>query len=89
MTQAELARAAGVSETTVRRIEAGIVTPRLDTFQQLLAAAGRELVVEARLGLGVDRTLIRDRLRMTPAERIRLAVQEARAFLAISSVLRG
>jgi transcriptional regulator with XRE-family HTH domain len=83
ITQRELARAAGVPQATVGRIEAGIVSPRVDTLQRLLAAAGYELSIEPRLGKGVDRTLIRDRLRMTPAERIRLAVREARAMPAI------
>jgi hypothetical protein len=67
----------------VGRIEAGTVIPRVDTLQRLLSAAGYELTVEPRLGIGVDRTLILDRLRLTPAERIRLAVQEARALRSI------
>lgn len=83
VTQRELARAAGVPQATVGRIEAGTVIPRVDTLQRLLSAAGYELAVEPRLGIGVDRTLIRDRLRLTPAERIRLAVQEARALRSI------
>jgi glyceraldehyde-3-phosphate dehydrogenase/erythrose-4-phosphate dehydrogenase len=51
-----------------------------DTLAHLLRVAGHELTTERRLGDGVDRTLIRDRLRMTPAERVALAVQEARAM---------
>lgn len=80
MTQRELAAAAGVPQATVGRIEAGTVSPRADTLFRLLHATGHELFVDRRLGEGIDRSLIRDRLRLTPEERIRLAVEEARAM---------
>ena len=83
MTQRGLAAAAGVPQPTVARIESGAVSPRADTLARLLAAAGRELADAPRIGLGIDRTAIRDRLRMTPAERMRLAVREAQAFAAL------
>jgi len=78
MSQRELAKAAGVPQPSVARIERRTVVPRADTLDRLLGASGYELVVEPRLGIGVDRSLIRDRLRMTPAERVRLAVEEGR-----------
>ncbi|MEO5986927.1 MAG: helix-turn-helix transcriptional regulator [Candidatus Limnocylindria bacterium] len=80
MTQRELASAASVPQATVGRVEAGLVSPRANTLGRLLRAAGHEVWVDRRLGEGVDRSLIRDRLRMTPAERIRLAVEEARGL---------
>ena len=80
MTQRELAYAARVPQATVGRIEAGTVSPRADTLTRLLRVSGHELVLERRLGDGIDRSLIRDRLRLTPAERIQLAVEEARAM---------
>ena len=80
MSQRELAAAASVPQATVGRIEAGTVSPRADTLARLLRATGHELTVVPRLGEGVDRSLIRDRLRMTPEQRIRLAVEEARAM---------
>jgi transcriptional regulator with XRE-family HTH domain len=83
MTQRQLAVAAGVPQPTVARIESGTVSPRADTLARLLAATGHELSYESRLGEGVDRTAIRERLRMTPAQRIRLAIQEARAMSAL------
>ena len=82
-TQRQLAALAGVPQPTVARIESGAVSPRADTLARLLSAAGRELSDEPRIGEGVDRTGMRDRLRLTPAERIGLAVQEARAFSAM------
>ena len=80
MSQRELAAAASVPQATVGRIEAGLVSPRVATLNALLAATGHELFVEARLGEGVDRSLIQDRLRLTPRERIELAIEEARAM---------
>jgi transcriptional regulator with XRE-family HTH domain len=80
LTQRQLAALAGVPQATVGRIEAGSVSPRAEMLIRLLGAAGHELSVERRLGEGIDRTLIRDRLRMTPEERIRLAAEEARAM---------
>jgi transcriptional regulator with XRE-family HTH domain len=83
MTQRELAQAAGVPQPTVARVESGAVSPRADTFERLLRAAGSELAIAPRLGTGVDRTLIRDRLALSPEQRAGLAIQEARAVSAI------
>jgi predicted transcriptional regulator len=83
MTQRQLAAAAGVPQATVGRIEAGTVSPRANTVSQLLRATGHELAVEPRLGIGVDISLIRDRLRLTPAERIQRAAEEARQMPSI------
>jgi transcriptional regulator with XRE-family HTH domain len=80
MSQRQLAAAASVPQATVGRIEAGLVSPRADTLSRLLGAAGHELTTERSLGEGIDRSLIRDRIRMTPSERIALAVQEARGM---------
>jgi predicted transcriptional regulator len=84
MTQRELAEAAGVPQSTVGRIEANAVDPKFDTLVRLLEASGYELSLDRRLGQGIDRSLIRDRLRMSPEERIRLAVEEARAMPTIT-----
>ena len=83
LTQRQMAALAGVPQPTVARIESGAVSPRADTLARLLTAAGRELSDEPRLGQGIDRTLIQDRLRLTPGERIRLAIREAHALSAM------
>jgi hypothetical protein len=64
----------------VARIERDTVSPRVGTLQRLLRETGQELSVQPRLGEGVDRWLIRDRLNLTPRERIGLAVAEARGM---------
>jgi len=74
--QRELARTVGIPQPTVSRIERGLASPRFETLDRLLRACGRQLDLVERRGLGVDRTLIRERLRMTPGERARLAVRE-------------
>jgi predicted transcriptional regulator len=70
LSQRGLAALAGVPQSTVGRIEAGTIDPRASTLSRLLRACGFELEAEPLLGLGVDRTQIRERLRMTPRERI-------------------
>ena len=76
--QRELARRAGVAQPAVARIEAGGVVPRVDTLEKLLRACGHNLQVAKRAGTGVDRSVIRQLLRLTPRERLDLAVTEAR-----------
>jgi transcriptional regulator with XRE-family HTH domain len=76
ISQRELARRSGVPQAAISRIEGGGVSPRTDTLDRLLRACGRDLEVVDRPGVGLDRTLIRERLRLTPAERGRLAVRE-------------
>lgn len=56
------------------------MSPRADTLDRLLAACGARLVVEDRPGSGVDRSTIRELLRLTPDERLELAAREANAL---------
>lgn len=76
LTQRELARRAGVQQPAVSRIERDHGSPRLDTLDHLLRICGKELLLADRPGLGVDRTLIRLRLGLSPGERARLTVRE-------------
>ena len=78
LSQRELAARAGVPQPTVARIESRAVSPRIDTLDRLLAVCDAELTVAPRSGAGVDRGPIRALLRLTPSERLRLAVDEAR-----------
>ena len=65
-------------QPTIARIERGRISPRVDTLERLLHTCGLELDVQPRAGAGVDRTAIRALLKLTPAERAQLAVDEAR-----------
>jgi hypothetical protein len=76
LSQRELARRAGVAQPVLSRIERGHASPRFETLDRLLRACGRGLELVERPGLGVDRTLIRARLRLSPGQRARLAARE-------------
>jgi transcriptional regulator with XRE-family HTH domain len=83
LSQRELARRSGIPQAAISRIERGLVSPRTETLDRLLRACGRDVGLVVRPGTGLDRTLIRDKLRLTTAERARLAVREwenTRAF---------
>jgi transcriptional regulator with XRE-family HTH domain len=76
LSQRELARRAGVPQPAVSRIERDHGSPRVDTLDRLLRACGKAMELVDRPGGGVDRTLIRERLRMSPAERARRTALE-------------
>jgi len=80
MTQRQLAAASGIPQSTVARIERGMISPRLDTLERLLRASGHQLEVEPRLGIGVDRSQIRELLRLSPGRRAILAAGDAAAL---------
>jgi transcriptional regulator with XRE-family HTH domain len=75
LSQRELARRADVTQASVSRIERGVVSPTMDTLNRLLRECGWELEAVLRRG-DVDRSLIRERLAMTPTQRIRAAERE-------------
>jgi transcriptional regulator with XRE-family HTH domain len=79
MSQRELARRTGMTQASVSRIERGVVSPSVDTLARLLRECGVDLVAVPRRG-DVDRTLIRERIRLTSAQRARLAVAEWRGM---------
>ncbi|MGH2653062.1 MAG: helix-turn-helix domain-containing protein [Actinomycetota bacterium] len=84
LTQRELAARAGVAQSVVGRIETGAVIPRVDTLDRLLAAAGQGLESTPRPGRGVDRTLGRGLLALTPGERARVAARNDRNVMEVS-----
>ena len=72
LTQRQLAAKAGIPQETIARIERGRADPRVNTLDRLLAACEFGLEVMPRLGIGIDRTQIQERLD-TPMDR-RLAI---------------
>ena len=80
LSQRELARRAGVPQATISRIENAVVSPTVDTLEPLIRACGMELQIGERVSDGVDRSLIREALRRSPAERARYSVAAARAL---------
>lgn len=83
LTQRELARRSGIPQPTISRIERGLVSPTFDTLRPLVEAAGMQLQLAEPVSDGVDRSLIREQLRRSPAERLAYATQAANAFSAM------
>jgi transcriptional regulator with XRE-family HTH domain len=74
LSQRELAHRAGVPHSTVARIETGRISPRATTAERLLAVLGFEFEIAHRTGRGVDRSLIRRMLALSPRQRIEYSV---------------
>lgn len=76
MTQHDLARAVGMPQPSIARIERGVVVPRMTTLVTILEATGHRLEVEA-AGPPVDHEAIRHRLGLSVPRRTRLALGRA------------
>jgi transcriptional regulator with XRE-family HTH domain len=77
LTQRQLAELSGVPQSAIARIESGRVTPRVDSLDKLLRVCGETLETRPQRGIGVDRSLIREMLRLSPAQRLEIASVEA------------
>ena len=89
LTQRELAVRTGIAQPTIARIESGAAVPRVDTFNVLLRACGDDLEVVRRVpGTDVDRSLIRDLLRQSPRERLRLLARDAAGLARLERAAR-
>jgi transcriptional regulator with XRE-family HTH domain len=81
LTQRQLATRSGVAQPVIARLESGRSKPAFATVEKLLGACGMALdlhpVIGSEPGAGVDRTLIREMLRLSPAERLRVAAGSA------------
>jgi transcriptional regulator with XRE-family HTH domain len=76
LTQRQLAAKAGISQESIARIERGRADPRVKTLDRLLEACGYGLETMPRLGIGVDRTQIRERLTASMEERLAVAMAD-------------
>jgi transcriptional regulator with XRE-family HTH domain len=70
LTQTQLADAVGTTQSAISRWEHGDDTPRLDSFGRIMSACGVEVDLTYRRHDDVDRSQIREHLRMTPAQRL-------------------
>ncbi|MGH2492699.1 MAG: helix-turn-helix domain-containing protein [Candidatus Limnocylindria bacterium] len=80
LTQRALSRRSRIPQPTIAAIETGRQDPRFETLRSLVESCGREVATLARPGQGVDRSQIRELLRLTPGQRLRLAAQDARGL---------
>lgn len=78
LTQAQLARRLGVSQAAVAKLERLGANPTVDTLDDALWATGHRLTLDAPVRRpGVDESLIRQQLELSPAERIRQLDRQA------------
>lgn len=90
ITQTELAKVAGTSQPAIARLEAGRLSPSLDTVERILHGLGLRLqLTTAEIDVGVDRTLIAQALRLTPAQRLRKLAQERAALIKMQHRMRS
>jgi transcriptional regulator with XRE-family HTH domain len=71
MTQAELASRAGLSQSVIARLERGGSNPTIATLANVIAATGHRLMLAAPPHrASFDEGQLRERLAMTPAQRL-------------------
>jgi transcriptional regulator with XRE-family HTH domain len=88
LTQRQLSAKAGIPQETIARIERGRVDPRVHTLDRLLEGCGHGLESMPRLGIGVDRTQIRALLRLSPSERLEVAIANDQHFVELRRSIR-
>jgi transcriptional regulator with XRE-family HTH domain len=72
LTQAQLARRLGVSQAAVAKLERPGANPTIDTLDDALWATGHRLTLAAPIREpGVDESLIRQHLELSPEDRLR------------------
>ncbi len=78
VSQARLAKRAGTTQSVISRIERGGVSPSVETLRSLLHLLGEDLELASHeRDSGIDRTLIRERLRLSPAARVAYGLEFA------------
>jgi predicted transcriptional regulator len=81
LSQRQLAAKVGIPQETIARIESGRVDPRVTTLDRLLGGCGFGLEHLPRLGIGIDRSQIRDLLELSSDARLEVAIEDDRHFV--------
>jgi transcriptional regulator with XRE-family HTH domain len=78
LSQQRLATRAGTTQSAISRIEREQISPTVQTMAELLRLMGEDLVLAAeRRDTGVDVTLIRANLGLTPEQRVERGLEFA------------
>lgn len=88
LTQRQLAAKTGVPQETIARIEAGRADPRVSTLDRLLEGCGFGLEHLPRLGIGIDRSQIRELLALGAERRLRAALANDEHYVELRGSLR-
>jgi len=80
LSQRALALRSKVPQPTIAAIESGHRDPRFRTLMALIEGCGHEIAAIPRTGDGIDRSQVRQMLRLTPEQRLRAAGDNARAL---------
>jgi transcriptional regulator with XRE-family HTH domain len=90
VSQARLAARAGTTQSAISRIEHDQVSPSVETLRSLLHLLGEDLVLTAEpRDAGIDRTLIRERFKATPSERVDYGLEFADFVIRNSGATRS
>lgn len=80
---------AGTTQSAISRIEKDRISPSVETLRELLYLLGEDLILAAEdRDFGIDRTLIAERLKESPSERVEYGQAMADQLIAISPNVR-
>lgn len=89
VSQAQLAIRAGTKQSAISRIESDKTSPTVETLRELLFLLGEDLILRGEeRDWGIDRTLVRERFALSPAQRVDHGLAFAEQMIAISPNVR-
>jgi transcriptional regulator with XRE-family HTH domain len=89
VSQKRLAIRAGTTQSAISRIERNRISPSIETLRELLHLLGEDLTLgTAQTDSGIDRTLIRERLALSPSERLDYGIAFANQVIENSPNMR-
>ena len=90
VSQKQLAMRASTTQSAISRVERDRVSPSVETLRELLFLLGEDLTLGASTrDFGIDRTLIRERLVLTPSERVDYGIAFANQVIENSPNVRS
>lgn len=90
VSQTQLAARASTTQSAISRIERDHGSSSVGTLRELLYLLGEDLVLDAKeRDTGIDRSLIRERLRLTPSERLDYGIAFANQVIENSPNVRA
>jgi transcriptional regulator with XRE-family HTH domain len=89
LSQEQLASRAATTQSAISRIEADRVSPSIETLRELLYLLGEEMTLSSEpREWGVDRGQVRERLRLTPEQRLDYGLAFAKQVIEMSPNVR-